>query len=46
MEMFVRNGWQSPRFEELYDAVRVIPTDFYDIGMIFTSGAISTMARC
>jgi len=35
MEMFVRNGLaQSPRFEELYDAVRVIPTDFYGTGMI------------
>lgn len=35
MEMFVRNGLaQNPHFEELYDAVRVIPTDFYGTGMI------------
>ena len=35
MEMFVRNGLaQTPRFAELYDVVRVIPTDFYGTGMI------------
>ena len=46
MEMFVRNGLaQSPRFEELYDAVRVIP-GFLRRGMILYQRAISTMARC
>ena len=35
MEMFVRNGLaQDPRFEKLYDAVKLIPTDFYGEGMI------------